>query len=408
MKLLFLGSLFCNELLAEIKNGMDDVYFQNAPNVFQWSFVNGLVENNILFDIISAPTLPCWPFRYKYTYVNHHKFQIHNNIEGESIKYCTIAGIKEMSVFFNAKSAISKWAEKYKHEDKYIIIYSTDPSLMYAASRIKKKYKNIKIGVIVTELPDYASHIINVKPISKFVQAKMILKGVKSLYKFIDFYVLLSEFMKEKIPMNNIPYCILEGLYSKSEDVESSGKFQNPTVLYTGTLQRFASIDVLIRAFRLLNDPSYRLIICGTGQLSEYVKSSAQEDNRISFKGLVSRQEALLLQRKSTLLVNPRQPNAGLTKYTFPSKTMEYMASGTPVLMYKLEGVPNEYFNYCYTLEDLSDERLSSSMQTFLSKTDDELSRKGLKAKDFIINNKSAKSQTRKILNLMELLNIKK
>jgi glycosyltransferase involved in cell wall biosynthesis len=405
MKLLFLGSLHCDALLTEIENNMDSIHFQNAPNVFQWSFINGLIENNISFDIVSAPTLPCWPNRYQQTYVNHHKFQVNNNVKGNSIKYSTIVGVKEISIYFNVKSAISKWVEKYKYEDKYILIYSTDPSLMYAASKIKIKYKNIKIGVIVTELPDYASHILNIKPISKFIQASIILKGVKSLYKFMDFYVLLSEFMKEKIPMNNIPFCILEGLYSKSEDVKSSEKFQNPTVLYTGTLQRFTSIDVLIKAFQLLGDTSYRLIICGSGQLSEYVKSSAQEDNRISFKGLVSRQEVLLLQRKSTLLVNPRQPNQDLTKYSFPSKTMEYMASGSPVLMYKLEGIPNEYFNYCYTVDDTSVNGLALSLQMILSKTDEELLQKGLNAQKFILNNKSAKFQTRKVLKLLELLN---
>ena len=404
MKLLFLGSLHCKELLNETKDRMEDVHFQNAPNVFQWSFINGLVENDISFDIISAPTLPCWPLRYKRPYVNQYKFQVNNIINGESIKYSTIVGIKEMSIFFNVKSSVTKWAEKYQQEDKYILIYSTDPSLMYAASIVKKKYKNIKIGVIVTELPDYASHILNVKSISKYIQASLVLKGVKSLYKFMDFYVLLSELMKEKIPINNSPYCIMEGLYSETEGVEPFCKFQNPTILYTGTLQRYTSVDVLIKAFRLLSDPTYRLIICGTGQLSEYVKSSSQEDNRISFKGVVSRQEALLLQRKSTLLVNPRQPNQDLTKYSFPSKTMEYMASGTPVLMYKLDGIPNEYFSYSYTINDLSVEALASSLQTILLKSDEEQAQKGIKAKNFILKNKSAKNQTSKILELLRLL----
>ena len=403
MRLLFLGSIYCNELLYEIKKRMDNIYFQHAANVFQWSFINGLVENNISFDIISAPSLPCWPMRYKHTHVNYHKIKINKMTQGVSIRYSTIVGIKEVSIFFNVKSAISQWAERYKQEDKYIIIYSTDPTLMYAASVLKKKY-NINVGVIVTELPEYASHLLNIKPISKFIQAKIILNRVRSLYKYMDFYILLTEFMKEHIPMNNEPYCIMEGLYSKIEYVESSCKFKYPTVLYTGGLKRYASIDVLIKAFRLLRNPNFKLIICGSGPLSEYVKFSAQEDNRISFKGVVSRQEALLLQRKSTLLVNPRQPHAGLTKYSFPSKTMEYMASGTPVLMYKLEGIPNEYFNYSYTIDDLSVGGLAYSLRTILSKSEEELSRKGKKAKDFIMNNKSAKYQIRKILKFLELL----
>jgi len=44
---------------------IDPIYFQNVSNTFQWSFIKGLEENNISFDIISAPSLPCWPIRYK-------------------------------------------------------------------------------------------------------------------------------------------------------------------------------------------------------------------------------------------------------------------------------------------------------------------------------------------------------
>ena len=38
--------------------------------------------------------------------------------------------------------------------------------------------------------------------------------------------------------------------------------------------------------------------------------------------------------------VNPRQNNEEFTKYSFPSKTMEYLASGVPVVAYKLDGIP--------------------------------------------------------------------
>jgi len=126
----------------------------------------------------------------------------------------------------------------------------------------------------------------------------------------------------------------------------------------------------------------------------------ASIDDRICYKGNIDREDVLLLQKKARLLVNPRQPNYELTKYSFPSKTMEYLASGTPVLMYKLPGIPEEYFQFCYTLTDLSVDELASKIDEIVSQTDFELQKKGEEAKRFILENKTARIQVKKIIDL--------
>mgnify|MGYP003303651866 CR=1 FL=1 len=44
------------------------------------------------------------------------------------------------------------------------------------------------------------------------------------------------------------------------------------------------------------------------------------------FTGKIDRSQVLALQRSATVLVNPRRNNEEYTKYSFPSKTMEYLA----------------------------------------------------------------------------------
>ena len=41
--------------------------------------------------------------------------------------------------------------------------------------------------------------------------------------------------------------------------------------------------------------------------------------------------------------MNPRSADAEYTKYSFPSKTIEYLATGVPVVMNRLPGIPEEY-----------------------------------------------------------------
>jgi glycosyltransferase involved in cell wall biosynthesis len=56
--------------------------------------------------------------------------------------------------------------------------------------------------------------------------------------------------------------------------------------------------------------------------------------------------------RKADVLVNPRQNDEAYTKYSFPSKNIEYLLSGNPVVAYMLDGVPEEYRKFMSIVPD--------------------------------------------------------
>ena len=101
---------------------------------------------------------------------------------------------------------------------------------------------------------------------------------------------------------------------------------------------RFGIRD-LIAAFNEIDDKEFSLWICGFGLDQPFVEVAAKNDSRIIYWGLVEQNRVFEMQQQATLLVNPRKGDAEFTKYSFPSKTMEYMASGTPTVMYKLPGL---------------------------------------------------------------------
>ena len=107
------------------------------------------------------------------------------------------------------------------------------------------------------------------------------------------------------------------------------------------------------------------------------------------------------LQKEVTLLVNPRPTGAEYTKYSFPSKNMEYMVSGTPVLTTNLPGMPIEYKKYVYLIDDESVEGLSEMLRTVLSKPREELLKKGVEAREFVLNNKNNIMQAQKVLEIL-------
>ena len=85
-------------------------------------------------------------------------------------------------------------------------------------------------------------------------------------------------------------------------------------------------------------------------------------------------------------------------KYSFPSKNMEYMVSGTPVLTTNLPGMPEEYKDYVYLFEDESVQGMARKIREVLSLPTNELYRKGRAAKEFVLNEKNNICQTHKIL----------
>ena len=104
---------------------------------------------------------------------------------------------------------------------------------------------------------------------------------------------------------------------------------------------------------------------------------------------------------KASLLVNPRPTNEDYVKYSFPSKNMEYMASGTPVITTHLPGMPDEYLPYVFLFEDETVSGMINMLQKILLLSNEELYTMGFRAKKFVLENKNSVVQARRILDMI-------
>ena len=80
---------------------------------------------------------------------------------------------------------------------------------------------------------------------------------------------------------------------------------------------------------------------------------------------------------------------------------MEYLSSGTPVLSYKLDGIPNEYFEYIYTIQE-GDDGFYNSLNYVLTRPENELLKKGIAGKEFVMSKKNNAVQAAKILQMID------
>ena len=218
-------------------------------------------------------------------------------------------------------------------------------------------------------------------------------------------YVLLTEAMNDYIGNKSKPYVILEGhsdISMKDRKPSMDKKSSVRTVFYAGGVSRQYGLKDLTEGFLMADIPDTRLEIYGPGDYVKELQAVAEVHPNVYYGGMLLNTEIVAKEQEATLLVNPRPTHEEFVKYSFPSKTMEYMASGTPVLTTKLPGMPKEYYPYVSFIEEESAAGIAAALKTVLAETDEELFRKGCAARDFVLDGRNNVVQAEKLLKMFE------
>ena len=238
--------------------------------------------------------------------------------------------------------------------------------------------------------------IVTDRPIDIFKKKEIIYK-IQSKF---DGYIFLTETMNSDINVFNKPYVIVEGIADPFiKDISVKNKENDKfIIMYAGGLFEKYGIKLLIDTIVKMDDVILELY--GTGDMVSYINKL--NCCNIIYGGVLENKEIIKREKEVNLLVNPRFSDAEYTKYSFPSKIMEYMSTGTPVLTTKLSGIPKEYDDYLFYIKDETEKGFYESLKKVCDMDIDYLKERGNKAAKFVLNNKSNIIQCKKILEFME------
>ena len=269
---------------------------------------------------------------------------------------------------------------------------------------VKRKYPHIICCLVVPDLPEYmnASSMEN-----KFYKnaKKVQISHFKRNLKKVDCYVFLTEFMKEWFDWD-VKYTVVEGISSKTrEDLDKPEQMQEKrkSILYAGMIEEKYGVVDLVKAFMQINDDEWNLELFGNGSSVNKIKELSKKDHRVHLRGMAPNAQVLQEQKEVELLVNPRNDTQSFTKYSFPSKVIEYMGSGTPMIGYKLSGMPDEYKEYLYCVDNTED-GLYKTLKKAMELSTAERRKMGYKAQEFIVTKKTAVVQCKKIIEMLDEL----
>jgi len=389
MDILYLSSL-CSTKEYERMFELYKSTSSHASQKFNRLFVKGLVENGCNVEALTKRII----FNYTKEERNHEDEE-ENGIHYTYLPVYKRRFVDRIKTMWKTFRYVKKWQKK--HPDGYVIcdIILGEMSLgVWLAS----KFSKVNSIAIVTDVPSIRAGDARkgLKALPVKIKNSMIAK-----YKS---YVFLTEQMNVKLNPKNRPYAIIEGLVDDTiinvpNTIEN--KYPEKTIMMAGLLRDIYGVDMLVDAFKEIDNPSARLKFYGKGPSVKTIEDAAKEDFRISYCGELANHQIVEEEKKSTLLINPRPAIGEWTAYSFPSKNMEYMASGTPLVAFDLPCIPEEYKPHFYMIPEYTKEGIKNFLEEILKRDASEIHEFGIEAQNWIVNNKNPKIQIKKMLDAL-------
>lgn len=332
----------------------------------------------------------------------------HTSIPGHEdyhLKYVNLFGIKYITQYLSMRKALRKWVSSSTEKGVICVHNIFMPSMLAAVKVAKKNKGRVKLCLNTGDIPGvYGLASQYKKNLKQILTEELVEKNIMRLAKQFDCFVFVTKDMAEAFGVEKKPFVVVECTYIEPDYAKTIvvDQREEKVIFYAGSIRKEYGIDHLLRSFSLIEDPNYRLVIAGGGAGEELVKEYADKDKRIEFLGFITPQEVLKRQQESTVLVSPRQTNLEFVKYSFPSKSVDCLASGVPYVAHKLPCDPPEYAQYINYPASESDTDLKDKLVEICEMAKEERERIGSAAKEFVLTKKNPAIMTKRIVDMWE------
>ena len=370
-----------------------------AGNKMQWNVIKNLaLRKDVEITCITVTPLASYPSE-KNIYQKYEKKELVPGVTSHRISYCNLPVVKQfwqiMSMYRTAKRIIRDT------EAETIFCFNLFPQIGIPMRWLKKKNPKLDTVCLLADLP--IDDKTDRKGVSTWLRSFFEKSTWKSM-KICDRYIVLNKHVIDKY-LPSKEYIVIDGGVDEV-DIEKYNmpvqKGNEHNILYCGALTEYNGILNLIEAMEILSKKDIILDIYGSGYLENIVKNAALKNPQIRFHGRVSNQEVMQKQKEAWLLINPRVVNDPIAQVTFPSKTFEYLLSGTPVLSTRLNGYTHEYDEAMIYLENDSPENIALAIEKISSYSANKLEKIADQGKKLVVECRNWEVQSSKILDFLE------
>lgn len=183
------------------------------------------------------------------------------------------------------------------------------------------------------------------------------------------------------------------------DDVDTKIRLKSKSISFFGAIREIYSIDLLV--FLAKKIPiGFKLKLYGKGELTGLVTKETINNTRLEYCGFVQYEDSLKLQSEATFLILLMQEKLH-HQLMFPNKLVEYLHSGTPILVDSLKNIP-EYLKGYLNVIDINSNDIEGELNGLVDPTVYSiLLNKAIKGREYVqshFNKDSFKSKLNQIL----------
>lgn len=396
-KLIFLGFTLPPAQFAQVLEADRNMPVQTHR--FGWSIVEALQSAGRQPWLIAAAPASDYPASSRLLF-GRCRFT-HAGAQGRTVPFVNVIGLKHVTRYLGSRPRRAE-----RRDIEAVLVHGVHSAFLWRAIAIRRR-TGVPVVVVLTDLPGPVNDVGGrASRALRNADRKLISAGLRR----VDGVVALTRALAEEMAPGS-PSLVMEGIRRvadrsprESDAAAHTPPRQPQTVAYAGGLEAAYGVQDLLDAVTA-STGSWVLEVYGRGLLEQAVRDAAERSDRVVYRGLVT--EDVLLERYSAadLLVNPRPAHQTFTRFSFPSKLGEYLASGTPALSTRLPGIPEEYEPYVYWCDD-GPVALAESIDYVLAQPEAERFERGHTARSFVSARLSPQAQGARIVALLDALGV--
>lgn len=330
---------------------------------FAWSLVRALRAAHDKVHLLSTVPVQSYPLVQK-KWFGGGKFT-ENGAEGRLLPFANLMILKHLSRFISCLTAVNQ-IRRWRVQTIYIHgVHS--PFLLFGTLLRLIGYRVVPIltdppGVILPTDNALAAML-------KRVDAAIIRALVRQSTAVVALAPELARPYAAKLPTLVLPGILNSNWIDRVRNIKPAAADhrtgRRPTVLYAGSLTAAYGADRLIKAALLL--PDVEFVFYGKGdQVTQLSNCSAAN---IVYKGFAEADILANAMCDASILINPRPSEQDFAVQSFPSKLIEYLATGRPVLTTRIQSIPADIANLFTYIDDETPEGIAIAIRRVLDRS---------------------------------------
>lgn len=342
------------------------LYYKNNVSVSNQEYENKLIygfeKNHFDYIFLSAPSIGFFPFNSKKAFAKD--FSSSSNFI--SLKYCLVYFLNHISKTIAIKKAIKKiLKEVNKEREIHIIACECHSPYLQGIRFAKRKHENTFSTLLVPDLPKNMGKTKNfIRKMAKRIDLIVIKCLIK---KYVDSFVAFTKDIDAEINTLGKPSFISEGLVFPNDCTDCHHADSKIRCNYTGKLDEQNGVELIAETAKLLCNENIVFDIYGTGPLLNHLIDESEKTNNLVVHGYIDYRNAQHELSKSSILLSPRFSDREYTKFSFPSKILDYLSSKKPIVTFDLPCYTQDMRKVFYFPNGVEAEHLASKIMDVIN-----------------------------------------